>query len=162
MRSNLWITVLFTLLITRVHGQGLVFNDDAYKKIPSTSYGDNGAKGDDPLLKNVFKVDLKPLCPEVKHQGNISSCVGWAVGYGAMTIEKAVVNNFNDKNITNNLLNVNSSYIQTPYVKEYAMPQDSWPNSIMVDKKGMVWTVGTKSNTLISFDPKQESGKTNP
>lgn len=69
------------------------------------------------------------------------------------------INNFNDKNITNNLLNVNSSYIQTPYVKEYAMPQDSWPNSILVDKKGMVWTVGTKSNTLISFDPKQEKIK---
>lgn len=35
------------------------------------------------------------------------------------------------------------------------MPNGTWPNSILVDKSGIVWTVGTKSHTLISFDPKQ-------
>jgi hypothetical protein len=34
------------------------------------------------------------------------------------------------------------------------MPKGTWPNGILVAKNGIVWTVGTKSHTLISFDPK--------
>jgi hypothetical protein len=43
--------------------------------------------------------------------------------------------------------------IPTPYVKEYTLPNGTWPNGILVDSGGTVWTVGTKSHTLISFDP---------
>lgn len=35
------------------------------------------------------------------------------------------------------------------------MPNGTWPNGILVDKNGIVWTVGTKSHTLLSFDPNQ-------
>src|ERR671931_2349291 len=58
-------------------------------------------------------------------------------------------------NDNNNIPFYNSSHINSPYIKEYSMPKGTWPNGILVDKKGMVWTVGTKSQTLISFDPKQ-------
>src|SRR5690606_1097038 len=44
-----------------------------------------------------LKVDLTPYCPEVRHQGDISSCVGWAAGYGAMTIERAIRNGWKDR-----------------------------------------------------------------
>jgi C1A family cysteine protease len=36
------------------------------------------------------QVDLKPYCPAVKHQGKLTSCVGWALGYGALTIQRAI------------------------------------------------------------------------
>src|SRR6266516_709792 len=49
----------------------------------------------------------------------------------------------------------NSTKIETPYVKEYSMPQGTWPNAILVARNGLVWTVGTMSHTLIGFDPKQ-------
>ena len=52
------------------------------------------------------------------------------------------------------LLN-NSTHIDTRYVKEYSMRNGTWPNSILVARNGIVWTVGTQSHTLISFDPKQ-------
>ncbi|MEP6576856.1 MAG: hypothetical protein ABJB85_10550 [Nitrososphaerota archaeon] len=32
------------------------------------------------------------------------------------------------------------------------MPNGTWLNGILVDSRGIVWTVGTKSHTLISFD----------
>ncbi|MEM7163054.1 MAG: C1 family peptidase [Bacteroidota bacterium] len=32
---------------------------------------------------------LKKYCPEIRNQGNVNSCVGWAVGYAAYTIEVA-------------------------------------------------------------------------
>src|SRR6266568_5166437 len=49
----------------------------------------------------------------------------------------------------------NSTHIHTPYVKEYSMPNGTWPNAILVARNGIVWTVGTISHTLIGFDPKQ-------
>jgi virginiamycin B lyase len=49
----------------------------------------------------------------------------------------------------------NSSNIDTPFVKEYSMPNGTWPNAILVARNGIVWTVGTMSHTLIGFDPKQ-------
>src|SRR5919198_2370646 len=60
-----------------------------------------------------------------------------------------------DNDDNNNIPFYNSSHINSPYIKEYSMPKGTWPNGILVDKKGIVWTVGTKSQTLISFDPKQ-------
>jgi sugar lactone lactonase YvrE len=52
----------------------------------------------------------------------------------------------------------NSTHIDTPYVKEFSMPNGTWPNGILVARNGIVWTVGTMSHTLIGFDPKE--GKT--
>jgi streptogramin lyase len=49
----------------------------------------------------------------------------------------------------------NSTHLDTPYIKEYSMPNGTWPNGILVDKSGIVWTVGTKSHSLLSFDPNQ-------
>jgi streptogramin lyase len=49
----------------------------------------------------------------------------------------------------------NSTNIDTPFVKEYSMPNGTWPNAILVARNGLVWTVGTMSHTLIGFDPKQ-------
>ena len=49
----------------------------------------------------------------------------------------------------------NSTHIDTPYIKEYSMPNGTWPNAILVARNGIVWTVGTMSHRLISFDPKQ-------
>ena len=49
----------------------------------------------------------------------------------------------------------NSTDIDTPYVKEFNMPNGTWPNGILVARNGIVWTVGTKSNVLISFISKQ-------
>ena len=70
----------------------------------------------------------------------------------------------------------NSTHIDTPYVKEFSMPNGTWPNGILVARNGIVWTVGTMSHTLIGFDPiqgkirssypiitpEEEANKTNP
>lgn len=45
--------------------------------------------------------------------------------------------------------------ISSPYVKEFPLPNETWPNGILVDSKGIVWTVGSKSHALISFNPEQ-------
>jgi hypothetical protein len=44
------------------------------------------------------------FCPKVGNQDKIGSCVGWATGYGAMTIATSISNNQNDNNgyITDN------------------------------------------------------------
>lgn len=73
---------------------GLVLDDEAYAKLPTSAthitldYGQKFSQS---------KVDLAPYCPEIRHQGEISSCVGWSAGYGAMTIERAVKNGWTNK-----------------------------------------------------------------
>lgn len=56
----------------------------------------------------------------------------------------------------------NTRYIDTPYVKEYSLPPRTWPNGILVDTNGMVWTAGSISHSLFMFDPKQEQIKSFP
>jgi len=65
---------------------GLVLEDDTYDTQPRQAPED-GSKADLPIT-----VDLTPYCPEVRHQGLIFSCVGWAAGYGALSIQRAILN----------------------------------------------------------------------
>ena len=90
MRSE--IAIIFFLFVAGAKAQGLVFNDDAYKRIPTKIDSGAGVKGEEPSSRIIYKVDLKPYCPTVREQGKISSCVGWSVGYAAMTIERAIAN----------------------------------------------------------------------
>ncbi|MRN41601.1 MAG: hypothetical protein FIO02_11240, partial [Nitrosopumilales archaeon] len=85
-------------------------------------------------------------------------------------------NNEKPNTTTHQVFLNNSTHIDTPFVKEYSMPNGTWPNAILVARNGIVWTVGTMSHTLIGFDPKQgkirssypiitpeeEANKTNP
>ncbi len=85
---------LMPLIVKAQYTTGLSDDDTGYDTtstilLPRT-------KGDLPR-----SVDLKPYCPMPGNQGSLSSCVGWSVGYGLMTIEKAIQNNeTNTKQIT--------------------------------------------------------------
>jgi streptogramin lyase len=61
----------------------------------------------------------------------------------------------NDISIIHKVFLSNSTHINTPYIREYSMPNGTWPNSILVARNGLVWTVGIKSHSLICFNPKQ-------
>ncbi len=64
-----------------------------------------------------------------------------------------------DRDVTGNTAVI---YIDTPYVKEYSLPNGTWPNGILVDRNGMVWLAGSRSHTLTSFDPMQKHLKSYP
>ncbi len=92
-----WNTLLLTfalvaLLVPCGFGQGLILDEEAYGQVPVQSdYGD-GSKSEMDAVQKIRKVSLKPYCPEVKSQGAISSCVGWAAGYAAYSIQQAILN----------------------------------------------------------------------
>ncbi|MBK8501707.1 MAG: DUF4384 domain-containing protein [Saprospiraceae bacterium] len=72
----------------------MILDDDAYIEIPHSSANIQISSGQ----KSVpLSVDLSVYCPEVRHQGDISSCVGWAAGYGAMTMERAIKNGWKNR-----------------------------------------------------------------
>lgn len=71
---------------------GLIMDDVDYEKQPREPRFE-GSK----YLELPLKMDLTPYCPEVGHQGEIQSCVGWALGYGALTIQRAIQDNITDK-----------------------------------------------------------------
>lgn len=72
---------------------GLLLEDEAYDAQPRQA-PEVGSKAELPAA-----VDLSPYCPEVRHQGYIFSCVGWATGYGALSIQRAILNNCTDKQV---------------------------------------------------------------
>lgn len=73
------------------------------------------------------------------------------------------VNNASNNSITPPQTNASSIItISSPYSKEFTFPKDVWPNGILVDKKGTVWTVGARSQSLEAFDPATQKIKSYP
>lgn len=73
------------------------------------------------------------------------------------------VNGIASNNMNSPQNNASSIYtISSPYAKEFSLPKDVWPNGILVDKKGTVWTVGAKSHSLVAFNPSNEKVKSYP
>jgi len=95
--------IIITLLINlTLFGQtdpteratGLIDEDETYDQLPREPLFEGTKYNDLPL-----KVDLSSFCPEVGDQGRIQSCVGWAIGYGALTIQRAIQSNMRDKRV---------------------------------------------------------------
>ena len=80
--------------VAQPRATGLLFEDEVYAQLPRLPLFDPGAKAEIKALKGIHKVDLKPFCPYPGHQGNIGSCVGWAVGYGAYSTLLALQNSW--------------------------------------------------------------------
>ena len=81
-------------LAQKPFSSGLEFDDEEYENLPHTSENIKIQSGQKALVSSI---DLSSYCPEIRHQGDISSCVGWSLGYGAMTIERAIQNDWKDK-----------------------------------------------------------------
>lgn len=97
MKRSLYLCLICLLaLLEAIEAQqpvtGLILDDEAYDTIARLPAYD-GSK-DLPLPRQV---DLSSYCPEVRHQGDIYSCVGWAVGYGALTIRRAIREKWTDR-----------------------------------------------------------------
>lgn len=70
-----------------------------------------------PILTDELpaKISLKKYTPFVGNQGNSNACVGWAIGYGAMTIQKAKTMSIMDKQtITENAFSPDFIYHLIP------------------------------------------------
>ncbi len=87
-----YVLMLFTP--GRIQGQGLILEEDAETRLAYNFKA--GSKGMIDGLKGVYKIDLRPYAPPPQNQGVISSCTGWAAGYGALTIMRAVKQNWKD------------------------------------------------------------------
>lgn len=113
MEYRLVLVFLFfsTLLLGQSRPTGLLFDEKAYNNNPViSSYGD-GSKSDDFGI-DTSNIDLTPYCPKVMYQRG-GTCVGWAVGYAALSIEQAVQNNWqNKRQITENAFSAHFIYNQ--------------------------------------------------
>lgn len=75
------------LLPAQQYNTGLVIDDEAFHREVEMTPGftnDGRRAGDLPL-----RFSLRAYCPIPRNQGEISSCIGWAMGYGALTISHA-------------------------------------------------------------------------
>lgn len=71
---------------------GLRLSPERYQLLPVLPAYTGAKYNEIPL-----KVDLKTYTPIPGDQGKMGSCVGWAVGYGALTTQYAILNNLKDR-----------------------------------------------------------------
>ncbi|HWY34291.1 MAG TPA: hypothetical protein VNX68_06560, partial [Nitrosopumilaceae archaeon] len=60
-----------------------------------------------------------------------------------------------EKNSNNLSQSNNENQNNNPYIKEYSLPVGTWPNGILVDKNGIIWIAGSKTDSLFRFDTNQ-------
>ena len=92
--TNKKLLFFFLIWSNCLFSQGLIIGeqgDTLYQQLPTLPIVNDGAKS---TLNAIHAWSLKPYCPTPKHQGKNGSCVGWAVGYAALTIQHALVNNW--------------------------------------------------------------------
>lgn len=92
----LLVSILPILLLAQneTYATGLELDDPVYDTLNRIASYQGTKDANLPI-----KIDLSPYCPEVRNQGEIYSCVGWSVGYAAMTIQKAIKNGWTNKRL---------------------------------------------------------------
>lgn len=93
MLKNFVLILLSLIMLSGLRAQvtGLLVSDEQYKKIPLLpTY--SGVK----YTEVPVKVNLKKYCPVPGDQRKTGACVGWAVGYGALTIQRAILSQTTD------------------------------------------------------------------
>ncbi|MDW3645427.1 MAG: C1 family peptidase [Bacteroidia bacterium] len=86
------VSLLLLFFPSLVICQGLIMDDDRYDEVPIQSAYNDGSKSEENALSGKSTYSLKAYCPKVEDQGKIATCVGWAVGYAALSIQQAVKN----------------------------------------------------------------------
>jgi hypothetical protein len=96
------------------HGTGLRFDDTAHRRVKTLpTY--SGAK----YTNLPLKTSLRMHCPVPGEQGVTNTCVGWAAGYGALTICRAINGNRTDNDSIERIAN------SALYVYNKIKPQNS-------------------------------------
>jgi hypothetical protein len=99
MRKNFLSILMLCLISVFAYAQndfqtGLIIDntsDAAYKDAGTLAQDFGGKNGELPM-----KASVKEHCPPIQSQGGIGSCVGWATGYGAMSIIYSKKYNWSD------------------------------------------------------------------
>ena len=91
--KSLVLLLLFVSILLKAQSgtnPGLLLNDTIYDTLPLIEK-ERGVK-----FPIIGKCSLKKFCPRPGDQGNIGACVGWAAGYHALTISKAIQDSIKD------------------------------------------------------------------
>lgn len=98
---GLFCVIMGQVLPAQEFHTGLILDDDAFQQEVelTPAFTNDGRRAGE--MHSEFS--LRPYCPKSKNQGEISSCIGWAMGYGALTISHAYRDNITDQDaITKN------------------------------------------------------------
>ena len=97
MRNNKSLFCLLSIVLLPLFGvfaqtAGLLISDEKYREVPVLPAYSGVKYNEIPV-----KVSLKKFCPVAGDQRRTGTCVGWAVGYGATTIQRAIQSQTTDK-----------------------------------------------------------------
>ena len=128
-----WLVAFLPIaLCAQDFNSGLLLDDDQETPL----LADFGEKFD--KVTELF-IDLKPYAPIPQDQGELPSCVGWSVGYGALTIMAAQAKNWvNDNFITGQAFSPHFIYNQLVEDKNCMYAGASFPSAFkLLEEKGI-------------------------
>ena len=108
------------------------------------------------IVASFFIIFLIAYQPEIDKKTLKTSDL--STGDESAQISSTLIDKFNDNyeyhdfDLEYRLLD-DLEHINSPYVSEVNLPNSTWPLGITVDHDGIVWIGGTKSNTLLGYDP---------
>jgi len=85
---------LLLFFCVNAYSQGFLIGAERYDRIPLQSQYNDGSKSESKALEGVNKYSLKAYCPKAQDQGELATCVGWSVGYAALSIQHAINNDW--------------------------------------------------------------------
>ncbi len=106
---------LFCFALAAQNGTGALIDDQLFKKVKRLKEY-TGAK----TRRSIPRYSLRKFCPIPQNQRQSNTCVGWATGYGALSIIDAIhTKNFNADSITKNAFSASFIFnqIKTPDCK---------------------------------------------
>jgi hypothetical protein len=121
---------------------GLIFNEAQYNALPQMSVpaSDLGFESED----LASAASLKSYCPRPGNQGNIASCMAWALGYGAQTIDWAKRNNIT------NTAQITQAAFSAMYVYNYVKAEPNSTSCGGTYPEDALNHLKTKGNVLLS------------
>ena len=95
MLKKYWLCLIGMGILTNLAAQGLPMDkasDQHYENLPRQPDFSDGGKAENEILTSTRQWSLKAHCPQPKNQLGSGACVGWSVGYAALTIQRAIAN----------------------------------------------------------------------
>lgn len=133
MRTILVCALLGACFFATSQNTGLLVSDARYQGIPLLPTYSGVKYNEIPV-----RVSLKKYCPIPGDQGKSGACVGWAVGYGALSIQRAILNNMTDPARITQM--ANSAAFLYNQIKQNKT--DCAEGAFLEDALGLVKTVG--------------------
>jgi len=139
---SIFLILISSFAFSQEFETGLLFDENQYNNLPQMPVPVSGMGFESVDLPASYSI--KQYCPIPGNQGGIGSCVAWALGYGAQSIELAQKKGVTDRN------QITRDAFSSMYIYNYVKVDANYPTCRGSYAENALNHVKTKGNVLLS------------